>query len=117
MNNKPLNPNTCTACKTSPPPLTKIETKKLLTQISNWDLSSETNSIKRVLKLKNFNQAIEVINQIATLAETENHHPDILLHNYDELIITLKSHKINGLSLNDFILAAKIDQLDILLSN
>ena len=54
---------------------------------------------------------MDFINQIARIAEKEDHHPDILLHSYNHVTLTLSTHAIRGLSINDFILAFRIDSL------
>jgi 4a-hydroxytetrahydrobiopterin dehydratase len=61
--------------------------------------------------LKNFKEVVALVNQIADLAEKEGHHPDLNIHGYKNLTITIFTHKINGLWDSDFILAAKIDEL------
>lgn len=66
--------------------------------------------LERSFKFKNFKEALEFTNAVAKIAEQEQHHPDIYLA-WGKVKITLWTHKINGLSENDFILAAKIDKL------
>ena len=61
--------------------------------------------------MKNFLTAVHFIDAVAQIAETENHHPDLHLTAYRKLRIELSTHAIDGLSENDFILAAKIDKL------
>ena len=68
-------------------------------------------AIRRTVKCKDFLDAVRLIEQIAPLAEADDHHPDLHLTNYKRLTIELSTHAIGGLSENDFILAAKIDQL------
>lgn len=63
------------------------------------------------MKFKDFAENIQFVNRIAKLAEKEGHHPDLNIHGWNHLGITLSTHAIAGLSMNDFILAAKIDQL------
>ncbi len=70
----------------------------------------ETQKITKEFKFDNFIKAMEFVNKVAQIAEKEGHHPDIAIH-YNKLEITLWSHYINGLSLNDFIIAAKIDSI------
>lgn len=76
-----------------------------------WGLVSDGKWIRRSLRFKNFMRAIEALNKIAELAETEAHHPDLHLTGYRILTIEITTHAIGGLSENDFILAAKIDSL------
>jgi len=81
-----------------------------LDSVDGWEVINNETSIQKTVEQKNFSQAVRFINQIAEIAEAEGHHPDIFLHDYKKLTITLSTHAINGLSINDFILAAKIDQ-------
>lgn len=60
---------------------------------------------------KNFNQAVSFVNKVAGLANSQGHHPDINLHDFKTVTITLSTHSLHGLTANDFILAAKIDKL------
>ena len=87
------------------------ETQEYANEISNWDLNTiEPIALRKTYTLKSFKAAMEFTNKIAQLSETENHHPDILIE-YKKVTITLTTHAVNGLSENDFILAAKIDEL------
>ena len=76
-----------------------------------WGLIGDGKWIRRSIRFKNFVRAIEALNKIAELAETEAHHPDLHLTGYRILSIEITTHAIGGLSENDFILAAKIDSL------
>ena len=68
-------------------------------------------SIRRDVKLKNFREAVKLVNNVAALAEREQHHPDLHIEGYRNVWIEIFTHAIGGLSENDFILAAKIDQV------
>ena len=76
-----------------------------------WLLSDDAKWIARKVVCKNFVEVMGVVNQIAELAESDGHHPDLHITGYRQLKIELTTHAIGGLSENDFILAAKIDQL------
>lgn len=101
---------TCTACTGDESPLAPAEIEKYLIQTPGWQNSKNT-AICRQLITKNFKDALALINQIGQIAETEGHHPDICLYDYKKVSITLSTHAISGLSENDFIVAAKINQL------
>ena len=102
----------CVPCEGGTAPFTKKEAEKYLEIVSNWELlSGEIMSIQRKFVFKDFKQALEFTNKVANLAESEGHHPDIFIHNFRKVDITLSTHAIGGLSTNDFILAAKINQL------
>ncbi|MEN6519842.1 MAG: 4a-hydroxytetrahydrobiopterin dehydratase [Armatimonadota bacterium] len=95
-----------TRAGSSPLPLEDAE--DLSIQVPEWIL--EDNKIVREYKLKDFKSAIDFVNDVADIAETEDHHPDICI-SYNKVKLELSTHKIGGLSRNDFILAAKIDKL------
>ena len=80
-------------------------------EISNWKNGEGNESIEREFEFSNFNEAVEFINKVAKIAELEEHHPDILLHNYKKVKITLTTHKAGGLTEKDFIVAEKINEL------
>jgi len=65
--------------------------------------------LRKSISLKNFQEALDFIAKVGQIAEAEGHHPDIYLHNYNKVRLTLSTHAIKGLSENDFILASKID--------
>ena len=92
-------------------PFTAAQIKDYLAQLkTEWEIEA-FRKIKKQFKFKNFKEAIAFVNKVADLAEQEGHHPDISLHGYNRVEIELSTHAIGGLSENDFILAAKIDQL------
>jgi 4a-hydroxytetrahydrobiopterin dehydratase len=77
-------------------------------QIPAWSLGEK--EIKKELRFKDFRDAMSSVNRIAAVANEQDHHPDICI-SYNVIQLTLSTHKIGGLSLNDFIMAAKIDLL------
>jgi len=97
---KPIQPDTA--------PLSHEETEELLREIPQWSLSGK--SIQRESRFKDFRQAMNFVNNVASIANDQDHHPDIFI-SYNKVRLILLTHKIGGLSLNDFILAAKIDLL------
>ncbi len=101
----------CLPCEGIGKPLNRDQVDTLLRNIPDWRLGQAGKSIFIELTLKNFMAAIALINQIAQIAESENHHPDLHLTGYKRLRIDLTTHALGGLSQNDFIVAAKIDQL------
>ena len=100
----------CEPCERNEDPLKKDRIELYLKQTSDWNLI-ENRAISREFKYKNFKEAIGFVNKVAELAESEGHHPDIFLHDYNQVKIILSTHSIGGLSENDFIEAAKIDKL------
>ncbi|MDA2922379.1 4a-hydroxytetrahydrobiopterin dehydratase [Patescibacteria group bacterium AH-259-L07] len=100
----------CVPCEGGVPPMSSEEAKRALGQVSGWKLIGNT-KIKKLFTFNNFKQAMKFVNSVAELAEREGHHPDIFI-TYNKVWFELTTHAINGLSENDFIMAAKIDQLD-----
>lgn len=98
----------CIPCEGGIPSLAKSEVEKLLAQVSGWQLSGKW--ITKEFSFKNFVEAMQFVNRVADLAEQEGHHPDIHIH-YNRVRFDIWTHAIDGLSENDFILAAKIDAL------
>jgi len=82
----------------------------LLKQINGWSVISDQ-KIEREFKFKNFKQALEFVNKLGAIAEEQKHHPDILLFGWNKVKITYWTHDIGGLSMNDFIMAAKTDTI------
>jgi len=99
----------CEPCRGDTPPLTGEEACMLAAETPGWDIGKK--SMEREFVFGNFGEAISFVNKVAEIAESEDHHPDILLHSYKKVKIDLTTHKIDGLSKNDFILAAKINGL------
>ncbi|MCL4171086.1 UNVERIFIED_CONTAM: hypothetical protein GTU68_058716 [Idotea baltica] len=101
----------CVPCEGGVPVLSRVESEGFLTATPHWSLNGDANMIHRNVARTNFVEAMELLNEIAQLAETEGHHPDLHLTGYCKVRIDLTTHAIGGLSENDFIVAAKIDQL------
>jgi 4a-hydroxytetrahydrobiopterin dehydratase len=100
---------TCVPCRGGVPPLKGQELKKLHEQVPNWQVSNE-HHLTREFKFPDFRTALDFVNNVGELAEQQGHHPDIVLK-WGSVGITLWTHKIDGLTESDFIMAAKIDQL------
>jgi 4a-hydroxytetrahydrobiopterin dehydratase len=101
----------CVPCEGGTKPLTRNEFQQYLDAVPGWTVVNEERAIKKELRFKDFAQTLAFVNKTGALAEAEGHHPDLNLHSWNKLTITLSTHAIGGLSINDFILAAKIDQL------
>ena len=89
--------------------LSDAEIQERLGQLSGWRAAGD--SIEREWKLDDFAGAIAFVNRVAEEAEQANHHPDILLHGWNKVRLTLSTHSQGGLTDNDFALAARIDAL------
>ncbi|TWU41519.1 putative pterin-4-alpha-carbinolamine dehydratase [Novipirellula aureliae] len=101
----------CVPCEGGIAVLEHNKALSLLASIPDWSINETSSAIVLHKKCSNFVAAIKSINRIAELAEAEQHHPDLHLTGYRQLAIELTTHAIGGLSENDFIIAAKIDQL------
>jgi 4a-hydroxytetrahydrobiopterin dehydratase len=100
----------CEPCEKGTKPFDKKETDKYLSIVQDWN-EIEGKKIKKEFKFKDFKEALKFVNEVGNIAEQENHHPNILLYGWNKVRITLTTHAIGGLSINDFVLAAKIDTL------
>lgn len=103
----------CAPCEGGVPPLSESEARDLLGSVPGWSLTDDGKMIRREWTAKNFTAGIDFFNKVAAIAEEDGHHPDLHLVGYRKVIVELTTHAIGGLSENDFILAAKIDQVPI----
>jgi len=102
----------CAACRGGEPTLTDAEISELHPQVTEWEIK-DVDGIKRlerVFKLKNFVEAIAFTNKVGLIAEEEDHHP-LMIVEWGRVTVQWWSHKIKGLHKNDFIMAAKTDQI------
>ena len=102
----------CVACRRDSPRVTDEDIAELKPQIPDWDIveHNEIPSLERAYRLKNFVQALDLTNKVGALAEEEGHHPAILTE-YGKVTVVWWTHKIKWLHRNDFIMAAKTDQI------
>lgn len=98
----------CQACEGGIQPLNAEETSRLLAQVPGWELSD--NMIHRTFMFKDFVQAMDFANKITIIAEEENHHPDLHI-SWGKVTVDLTTHKVKALSINDFVLAVKINKI------
>jgi 4a-hydroxytetrahydrobiopterin dehydratase len=108
--NDDLLSKTCTPCRGGVPPLTRAEAEGYLEQASGWALVDEGRRIERSFTFKNFKEALDFVARIGNLAEKEGHHPDIGF-GWGSARISWQTKKIKGLHENDFIMAAKTNEL------
>ncbi len=104
-----LSKKKCVPCEGGVPRLTRAELDLLLPQIPAWKVEDERRIVRRFL-FEDFKGALAFVNDIAALAESEGHHPDFTVR-YSVVDVVLYTHAIGGLSENDLVLAAKIDEL------
>jgi len=105
-----LHQKKCIPCESGSIPLTERESKKILEKVPHWKLNG--NKIEREFVFKNFVEALKFVNKVGDLAESEGHHPDIHIH-WNKVNLELWTHSMNGLSENDFIVASKVNTLQL----
>jgi len=99
----------CVPCEGGVPPLDEPAARRYLASLTGWSLSDATR-IQKEFAFKDFARALAFVNRVGAIAEAEGHHPDILIHSWNRVRLEIWTHAIDGLSENDFILAAKIDR-------
>jgi len=100
---------TCVPCRGDVPALKGNQLHDLSHQLPNWNVVDD-HHLTRSFKFQDFQKALDFVNRVGAIAEEQGHHPDILL-TWGKAEITIWTHKVDGLTESDFILAAKIDQL------
>lgn len=104
-----LSSRQCVPCRGGVPALKGEEITPLLNQLSGWDVINQ-HHLKKNYRFANFKESLAFVNRVGELAEDQGHHPDICF-GWGQAEITIWTHKIDGLTESDFILAAKIDEL------
>lgn len=107
-----LSQASCEACRIDAPTVGDAQAQHLLTELPEWSLITVDGikQLQREYRFKNFAAAMEMANRVAQIAEEEGHHPSILVE-WGKMTVTWWSHSIKGLHRNDFIMAAKTDDL------
>lgn len=105
---------TCLPCRGGVPPLSRQQFESMLSELDDWEVK-EDKRLEKSFKFDDFAKPMRLANAVAEIAEHEGHHPDLLVR-WGELKIELWTHKIDGLTESDFILAAKIDRASAALS-
>lgn len=101
----------CVPCEGGISKLSVAEARLQNSELTGWTIIEGPDRISKSWQVNNFVAGMAFLNRVTELAESEAHHPDVHLVSYRNVTIDIWTHAINGLSLNDFILAAKIDQL------
>ena len=109
MENK-LSQKKCEPCSGKTPKLNFEETSKYLSELNSWSINDKQEMIFKKFKFNTFNKALDFANKVGEIAEKESHHPDLSL-GFGYCLVMIHTHAIKGLSVNDFVLAAKIDEL------
>ena len=103
-----LSEEKCAPCHSGGKPLPSFEAQELIRDVPQWALSDK--AIEREFAFKDFRASMAFVNRVADLANEQDHHPDIYIF-YSRVKLILSTHKVGGLSRNDFVLAAKINSL------
>jgi 4a-hydroxytetrahydrobiopterin dehydratase len=103
----------CLPCEGGVEPYTLEQSQTQLEMLDGWYLSRDGQRIRKDWTVKHFMAGMKFFNTVAQIAENDGHHPDLHIEGYRNVSIELWTHAIGGLSENDFILAAKIDQLPV----
>jgi 4a-hydroxytetrahydrobiopterin dehydratase len=104
-----LSGKTCVPCRGGVPPLTADEIRPLAAQVEHWTVTGN-HHIEKELAFPDFKNALAFVNKVGAIAEAQGHHPDIFLA-WGKVGVKIWTHKIDGLTESDFILAAKIDDI------
>lgn len=100
----------CQACSGNTPKFDEKQISDNLSKLDNWSVNDEQKMIYKKFNFKTFKQALNFTNKVGEIADLEGHHPDISL-GWGYSLVMLHTHAIQGLSINDFIIAAKIDEI------
>ena len=103
----------CRPCEGGVEPYTRQQSEEQLARLSGWRLTHDGQRIRKDWVVKNFLSGMSFFSSVVDIAEPDGHHPDLHLEGYRNVWIELWTHAIGGLSENDFILAAKIDQVPV----
>jgi 4a-hydroxytetrahydrobiopterin dehydratase len=102
----------CVPCRGGEPSLTETEIEELMFHVPQWQfvVRDDEPHIQRIFKFKDYPQAVEFTNKVAAIAEEEDHHPLIILE-WGKVTVQWWTHVVKGLHKNDFIMAAKTDEI------
>ncbi len=107
---KELKNQKCQACSGNTPKFDEKQISDNLSKLDNWSVNDEQKMIYKKFNFKTFKQALNFTNKVGEIADIEGHHPDISV-GWGYSLVMLHTHAIKGLSINDFIIAAKIDEI------
>lgn len=110
-----LTRNHCRPCEGGIPALSREAAEAMVRNVEGWKLDDNARRITRSWTVADFMAGIDFFNKVAAIAEDEDHHPDLHLEGYRKVTIALSTHAVNGLTENDFIMAAKINRVPVAL--
>lgn len=105
-----LSRKSCEPCRGGIPPLDRATSERYLEKVPGWTLAADPDRIERRFAVKDFAAAQEIALRVGAVAEAEGHHPEIR-YGWGYCVVAFWTHKINGLHENDFIMAAKVNDL------
>lgn len=102
----------CVPCRGDSEPVSSEKLKEYLLLLPNWNVTEKegVKQLKRSFTFKDFAEALQFTNRVGAIAEAEGHHPEIITE-WGKVTVTWWTHKIKGLHLNDFVMAARTDEL------
>lgn len=100
----------CVPCQGGIPPLTRQEAEHYLTNLKGWELIEDAGKLSRTIRLADFVEAQNFASRVGKISEEENHHP-VISYSWGWCTVVFYTHKIDGLHENDFIMAARVNQL------
>jgi len=100
----------CIPCQGGIPPLTRKEAERYLTNLKDWELIEDAGKLSRTIRFNNFVEAQVFANRVGEISEEENHHP-VITYSWGWCTVVFYTHKIGGLHENDFIMAARVNEL------
>lgn len=103
----------CVSCESGVPALSPEQVRNLLGTIPAWQLVGDGKRIRREWRVRDFLEGMAFFERIAQIAQAEDHHPDLHLVGYRNVTVEIWTHAVGGLTENDFILAAKIDEVPV----
>ena len=112
-NQNPLAQKHCTPCEGHVEALPREQAQTLAAQVPAWTVAADGKRLRREWRVRDFAAGLDFFRRVGAAAEAEGHHPDLHLTSYRDVAIELWTHAAGGLTENDFILAAKIDELPV----
>jgi len=101
----------CAVCNADTPPIAPAEAQRLLTSVPGWALEDGGKRLHMERRFADFDAVIAFLNRLAPVVNAEDHHPDIRIFSYRWLALDYSTHAINNLTENDFIMAAKVNEM------
>lgn len=103
----------CEPCEGGVDPLTREQFSIYLEQVPHWTVFDDDRKMERAFQFADFKEALAFVNKAGEIAEDEGHHPDLHIHGWNNVKVVLYTHAIGGLSINDFVVASRIDRIKL----